>query len=198
VLLGLTTDQKLGLAGTAAVFIAFSLIVALVIPRYRPDFPGRRGLGLFIVVTAILTIAMLGAVEVWAVEDEEHPAAEAVETTETETTETETTETETGETQTAPATTEEAPPAGDPEVGSAAFASAGCGSCHTFAAAQATGTVGPNLDESLEGEDAESVRQSIVEPDAEVAEGYQPGVMPSFDQLSDEQVDGLVAFLTAN
>ncbi|MDF2753103.1 MAG: hypothetical protein K0S82_1486, partial [Gaiellaceae bacterium] len=40
-LLGLTTDQKLGLAGTAAVFIAFALVTALLIPRYRPDFPGR-------------------------------------------------------------------------------------------------------------------------------------------------------------
>jgi mono/diheme cytochrome c family protein len=187
VLVALTSDQKLGLAGTAAVFIAFSLIVALWIPRYRPDFPGPKGLGLFIVVTAILTIAMLGAVEVWAVEDEEH-AAETTETGETGTTETETT----------PTTTQEEPPAGDPAVGEAAFESGGCGACHTFEAAGATGTVGPNLDESLQGQDAEYVRQAILDPDAEVAEGYQAGVMPSFEgRLSEEQVEGLVAFLTA-
>jgi mono/diheme cytochrome c family protein len=187
VLVALTTDQKLGLAGTAAVFIAFSLIVALWIPRYRPDFPGPKGLGLFIVVTAILTIAMLGAVEVWAVEDEEHAAETTAETTET------------GETETTPGTTtQEEQPAGDPAVGEAAFGSGGCGACHTFEAAGATGTVGPNLDDSLQGQDAEYVRQAILEPDAEVAEGYQAGVMPSFEgRLSEEQVNGLVAFLTA-
>ena len=75
-LLGLTTDQKLGLAGTAAVFIAFSLVTALLIPRYRPDFPGRKGLGLFIVVTLLLTVAMIGAVVVFASEDEGAEAAE--------------------------------------------------------------------------------------------------------------------------
>ncbi len=32
--------------------------------------------------------------------------------------------------------------------GAAVFAEAGCGSCHTFAAAGASGTIGPNLDES--------------------------------------------------
>lgn len=193
-LVALTTDQKVGLAGTAAVFIVFALVVALWIPRYRPDFPGPRGLGLFTVITVILTIAMLGAVEVWAVE-EEHAAETTAETTETGETET----TETGETETTPGTTtQEEQPTGDPAVGEAAFASAGCGSCHTFEAAGATGTVGPNLDESLQGKDAEYVRRAILEPDAEVAEGYQPGVMPSFEgQLSEEQVDGLVAFLTA-
>ncbi len=202
-LLGLTTDQKLGLAGTAAVFIAFALVTALLIPRYRPDFPGRKGLGLFIVVTLLLTVAMIGAVVVFASEDEGAEAAEHVETelTETETgpTETETgpTETETGPTETTPATTaEEEEPAGDPAAGEALFASNGCGGCHTFEAAGSSGAVGPNLDEALEGKDAEFVHQSIVEPNAEVAEGYNAGVMPSFQQLSEDQVNDLVAFLT--
>jgi plastocyanin len=71
VLLGLTTAQKFGLAGVAFVFVTFSLVVSMLIPRYRPDFPGRRYLGLFIAVTIALMIAMLGAVEVFAVEEEE-------------------------------------------------------------------------------------------------------------------------------
>jgi mono/diheme cytochrome c family protein len=201
VLLGLTTDQKLGLAGTAAVFIAFALVTALLIPRYRPDFPGRKGLGLFVVVTLLLTVAMIGAVVVFAAEDEGAEAAHVeTELTETEPTETETgpAETETGETETTPATTapEEEAPAGDPAAGEALFASNGCGGCHTFEAAGSTGAVGPNLDEALEGQDAEFVHQSIVEPDAEVAEGYNAGVMPSFQQLSEDQVNDLVAFLT--
>ena len=204
-LLGLTTDQKLGLAGTAAVFIAFALVTALVIPRYRPDFPGRKGVGLFVVVTLLLMVAMIGAVVVFASEDEGAEAAGHVETelTETETgpTETETgpTETETGETETTPPATtapEEEAPAGDPAAGKALFASNGCGGCHTFEAAGSSGAVGPNLDEVLEGKDAEFVHQSIVDPNAEVAEGYNPGVMPSFQQLSEDQVNDLVAFLT--
>jgi mono/diheme cytochrome c family protein len=36
---------------------------------------------------------------------------------------------------------------GDATKGSSVFASAGCGSCHTLAAANSTGTVGPNLDQ---------------------------------------------------
>jgi mono/diheme cytochrome c family protein len=205
VLLGLTTDQKLGLAGTAAVFIAFALVTALLIPRYRPDFPGRKGVGLFVVVTLLLMVAMIGAVVVFASEDEGAEAAGHVETelTETETgpTETETgpAETETGQTETTPPATtasEEEAPAGDPAAGKALFASNGCGGCHTFEAAGSSGAVGPNLDEVLEGKDAEFVHQSIVEPNAEVAEGYNAGVMPSFDQLSDDQVNDLVAFLT--
>ena len=203
-LLGLTTDQKLGLAGTAAVFIAFSLVVALLIPRYRPDFPGRKGVGLFVVVTLLLMVAMIGAVVVFASEDEGAEAAGHVETelTETETgpTETETgpAETETGQTETTPPSTtaEEEAPAGDPAAGKALFASNGCSGCHTFEAAGSSGAVGPNLDEALEGKDAAFVHQSIVEPNAEVAEGYNAGVMPSFQQLSEDQVNDLVAFLT--
>jgi mono/diheme cytochrome c family protein len=191
VLLGLTTDQKLGLAGTAAVFIAFALVTALLIPRYRPDFPGRKGVGLFVVVTLLLTVAMIGAVVVFAAEDEGAEAAGHVETQ---------TETETGPTETTPPATTTAPeeeaPAGDPAAGKALFASNGCGGCHTFEAAGSTGAVGPNLDEALEGKDAAFVHQSIVEPNAEVAEGYNAGIMPSFQQLSEDQVNDLVAFLT--
>ena len=76
-LLGLTTAQKLGLAGVAFVFVGFSLLVSMVIPRYRPDFPGRRHLRLFIAVTIVLFVAMLAAVEVLAKESEEEPNEEA-------------------------------------------------------------------------------------------------------------------------
>jgi mono/diheme cytochrome c family protein len=206
VLLALTTNQELGLAGTAAVFIAFSLLAALVIPRMNPNFPGRRGLVPFILVTAILTIAMLGAVEVFA-KEEEHGAAEGgtettettpTETTETETTGTETTETETTETETAGTTTAEEP-SGSPEAGRTVFEAQGCGSCHTFAPAETSGTVGPDLDEALAGKDAAFIRQSIVEPNAEIAQGFSANVMPQKygDQLSPQQIDDLVAFLSS-
>jgi mono/diheme cytochrome c family protein len=195
VLFALTTDQKLGLAGTAAVFIAFSLLAAFVLPRGNPDFPGRRGLVPFILVTVILTIAMLGAVEVFA--KEEHGEAAAQETTP---------EpppppaSPTPQPQEPPPPTETAPeePSGSPEAGREVFAAQGCGTCHTFAPAGTSGTTGPDLDESLDG-DPGYVRRAIVDPDAEIAEGYSPGVMPKTyeQQLSPKQLDDLVAFLTS-
>jgi mono/diheme cytochrome c family protein len=189
VLLALTTNQKLGLAGTAAVFIAFALLAALVIPRGNPDFPGRRGLVPFILVTAILTIAMLGAVEVFA--KEEHPETEAP----GETTPEPPPPPPTGTTTTTTTTTEQPP--GSPVAGKAVFASAGCGACHTFAPAGSTGTVGPDLDEALQGKDAAFIRTSIVDPNAVIAQGYSAGVMPENfqQQLSPKQLDDLVAFL---
>jgi mono/diheme cytochrome c family protein len=195
VLLALTTNQELGLAITAAVFIAFALLSALVIPRSRPNFPGRTGLVPFILVTVILTIAMLGAVEVFAKEDHAEAGGE---TTETETTGTTTTETETTETEPAGTTTAEQP-SGSAEAGRAVFVDQGCGGCHMFAPAGSTGTVGPNLGEVLAGKDAAFIHESIVDPNAEVASGFSAGVMPQNygDQLSPQQLDDLVAFLSS-
>ena len=201
-LLALTTNQKLGLAGTALVFIAFALISALLIPRSRTDFPGRRGLVPFILVTAILTIAMLGAVEVFA--KESHEGEAAGEPTETapqpepmpapepqEPAPTRPTTTE-------PTTTAEQP-SGSPEAGKTVFAAQGCGGCHTFSPAGSSGAVGPNLDDVLAGKDAAFVHESIVEPNAEIAQGFSAGVMPQdYEQkLSSKQLDDLVAFLTS-
>jgi mono/diheme cytochrome c family protein len=194
VLLALTTNQKLGLAGTAAVFIAFALLAALVIPRGNPDFPGRRGLVPFLLVTVILTIAMLGAVEVFA--KEEHHAAEEPSETAPEPPPSPPGETEQQPPPPMKTTTEE--PSGSPEAGKAVFAAQGCGGCHTFAAAGSTGTTGPNLDETLAGKDAAYVRRAIVDPDADIAQGFSSGVMPQTyeDQLSPDQLDDLVAFLS--
>jgi mono/diheme cytochrome c family protein len=197
VLYALTTNQRLGLGGTALLFIAFALVSSLLIPRYRPDFPGRKGLGLFIVVTVILTIAMLGAVEVFAKESHAAEAEHGAETTETTTTEA--TPPPAPPPPAAPTTTGAAAPSGSPEAGKQVFAAQGCGSCHTFSAAGASGTVGPNLDEVLKGKSPDFVHESIVAPNAEVAAGYPAGVMPQTykDQLTPEQLNDLVAFLTS-
>jgi len=200
VLLALTTNQKLGLAATAAVFIAFALLAALLIPRSSPDFPGRRGLVPFILVTVILTIAMLGAVEVFAKESHEgEQAAEPTETTPQPEPEPAPEPQEPAPTRpTTPTTTSERPP-GSADAGKAVFAAQGCGGCHTFSAAGAAGTVGPNLDEELAGKDADFVHESIVDPNAEIAEGFSAGVMPQdYEQkLSPKQLNDLVAFLTS-
>jgi cytochrome c oxidase subunit II len=84
---------------------------------------------------------------------------------------------------------------GEPATGEAVFQEAGCGGCHTFGPAGATAQVGPSLDDLPD--DPELVRRSIVEPDAEIASGYQGGVMPDTfgEQLSDQQLDALVQYL---
>jgi len=69
-LLALTTGQKVGLAAGAGAFIVFALLVSMVIPRARPDFPGRA-LPLFLVVTALFFAGTLGAVVVFGAEEEE-------------------------------------------------------------------------------------------------------------------------------
>jgi cytochrome c oxidase subunit 2 len=85
--------------------------------------------------------------------------------------------------------------AGDPAAGKNVFAENGCGGCHTFEPAGTSGKTGPNLGETLQGKNAEYIRESIVNPNAEVAEGFPQGVMPSYDQLESKQLADLVAFL---
>jgi mono/diheme cytochrome c family protein len=184
VVLALSTGHKVGLFTVAAIFIAFSLASSFVFPRWNPSFPGR-GLRLFIAVVVVLTIAMLGAVELFAGEEHE-PEAAASETTQT------------TETSPPPSTTTAPSSTGDAEAGKAVFASAGCASCHTLSAANAKGTVGPNLDEALKGKDPQFIRESIIDPNAEIASGYQAGIMPeNFDEtLSAKQIDDLVALLS--
>ena len=77
------------------------------------------------------------------------------------------------------------------------FDSQGCASCHTLKAANATGTVGPDLDAELAGTDAAFIEESIVDPEAEPTKGFPSGVMPtSFGEtLSPEEIDALVQFV---
>jgi uncharacterized cupredoxin-like copper-binding protein len=68
-LLGLSTGHKIGLGLAVFVFVAFSLIVSMLVPRYRPQFPGR-GLGVFLVACVLLFVGMLTAVETFGKESE--------------------------------------------------------------------------------------------------------------------------------
>jgi mono/diheme cytochrome c family protein len=92
---------------------------------------------------------------------------------------------------------------GDAAAGKAVFtneASPACGTCHTFKAAGTSSETGPNLDETLAGDDRQSIYQSIINPNAEITEGFQEGVMPDdyLEQLSEKQRADLVAFLEQN
>jgi mono/diheme cytochrome c family protein len=78
------------------------------------------------------------------------------------------------------------------------FASAGCGSCHTLAAANTTGTTGPDLEESLAPDDnTAGIEEMIVHPNEEVVEGYPANVMPqTYGQtLSKAEIHQLTEFL---
>ena len=70
-------------------------------------------------------------------------------------------------------------------AGKAVFASAGCGGCHTLAAAGTSGNVGPNLDK------AKPPTELIV---TRVTPGQ--GVMPAFaDSLSAQQIADVAAYV---
>jgi uncharacterized cupredoxin-like copper-binding protein len=112
VLAALSTAHQIGMLVVAGIFIVFALLSSFVFPRYWPQFPGSRGLTAFVVVSLALFVAMLLAVEFFAVEEEaearDEPAA-VEETTTTTPTETAPTTTEAAET-TEPTTTATAEP----------------------------------------------------------------------------------------
>jgi cytochrome c oxidase subunit II len=88
-------------------------------------------------------------------------------------------------------------------AGLAVFNQNGCASCHTLSAANATGTIGPDLDKLVSyAKQAKQpltpfVHESIVDPEKYIQPGYPKGVMPpNFGQLlTKEQLDHLVTFL---
>jgi cytochrome c oxidase subunit II len=104
----------------------------------------------------------------------------------------------------APTTTSSSGPSGSASAaGLNAFNSKECASCHTLTAANATGTVGPDLDKLVSyAKQAHQpltafVHESIVDPGKYVQPGYPSGVMPdNFGQtLTKSQLDALVTFL---
>ena len=76
------------------------------------------------------------------------------------------------------------------------FTSAGCAGCHTLKAAGSTAKIGPNLG-TLKNAEAAFIRESIIDPSAEIEKGFQDGVMPQNfgEQLSKQELDALVKYL---
>jgi cytochrome c oxidase subunit 2 len=93
--------------------------------------------------------------------------------------------------------------AGPGQAGLASFTANGCGSCHTLAAAKATGKIGPDLDKlpadaKKAGKPLEDyIRESIVKPNDYIVPGFHANVMPETyaTQLPKDQLDSLVEFL---
>lgn len=96
------------------------------------------------------------------------------------------------------------PGAAPPEVeggpGAQVFANNGCGGCHTLAAANSGGVTGPNLDEVLPGQSEAEIEESIVNPNAKIAQGYPAGVMPQTfkETIQPEEIKELVEYLAEN
>ena len=89
---------------------------------------------------------------------------------------------------------------GDAEAGKAVFtedAQPSCGNCHTYGPAGTTQTLGPNLDEALQGKDAQFIAEQIINPDSDITEGFPDNLMPEDygQKLSEKQLSDLVAFL---
>jgi cytochrome c oxidase subunit 2 len=88
--------------------------------------------------------------------------------------------------------------------GLAVFQQNGCGSCHTFKPASATGKVGPDLDD-LKASAAKAnrgplnafIEESIVDPAAYIAPGF-PDAMPHIfkQQIPSEELQQLVQYLS--
>ena len=184
------TGYELGVLIVALSFIAFALVVALVIPRSRPTFPGKR-LGIFIAVcialfaaqmTAVLLLAEVGEADEHVVGEQPQPEPPS--------------SPEPGPPPSEPPPAEPAPPGppppaggaeGDPAAGKEVFVgSAGCGGCHAFTDAGTTGTIGPNLD---------SLQPSYEAVVQQVTNGG--GGMPAFkDTLTEQQINDVAAYVS--
>jgi cytochrome c551/c552 len=94
---------------------------------------------------------------------------------------------------------------GNAAAGKPVFASSGCASCHTFKPANATGTIGPDLDKAPAADAkadgnmnlAAFIKESIVDPNKYIAKGFSKGIMPTNfgSSLSSTQLNDLVAFI---
>jgi hypothetical protein len=64
VLLGgeLPLGHEIGLVVVAVIFIAFALVSSMLVPRYKPDFPGPSGLSVFIIASVVMFGLMVAAV----------------------------------------------------------------------------------------------------------------------------------------
>jgi mono/diheme cytochrome c family protein len=187
VVAGLSTGHQIGLATVGVLFIGFALISSFVLPRGDANFPGKN-MPAFIAVSVLLFVGMISAVLIFGQESKKAEAAPATTTAASTTTApatTTTASTTTAPASTTPTTTSGAPAAGDPVAGKAVFASAGCSGCHTLKAANATGTVGPNLDQ---------LKPALATIIHQVNTGGGP--MPSFKgTLTPTQIANVAAFV---
>jgi mono/diheme cytochrome c family protein len=150
----------------------------MAVPSRRKRWAGPAAeAALVLVVLFLLFVAALAGFLVGreSAEDDDSPAVSQTATTESEPAQTEAATTE------STATEDESEDAD----GAAVFAEAGCGGCHTFSAANSSGTVGPSLD---------GIDLSKDEIEQQVRNGG--GGMPPFgDRLSDAEIEAVADYV---
>jgi cytochrome c2 len=198
VLLSLSTGHTIGLLLVAGAFIVFALVCSLVIPRYRPNFPGNH-MGWFITVCLVLFVGALLAVNFFGVEQAKKAEAAGGSTQATTMGATTTGATTTG------ATTTSAP-GGDATKGKALYTSLGCVGCHSLDGSKGTGPTFKGLagskvqltnGQSTTADDA-YLTKSIDDPDAEIVQGFSPGIMAAVikpGSVSQADTADLVAYI---
>ena len=88
-------------------------------------------------------------------------------------------------------------------MGEQLYTEQGCAGCHST---DGSTSVGPSwqglygseetlVDGSTVTVDDAYLRESIVDPSAAVVEGFAEGLMPPYDQLTDEQINAIIAFI---
>jgi mono/diheme cytochrome c family protein len=185
----LTTGNKIGLVAVAVLFIAYSLVSALVFPRRYPNFPGRFRTQYF-ALTAIVFLAMIGAVVVFGKEQKTGATASGV-------------------TPGSTTTPSGVLAIGDPVAGKAVFVRETCQTCHVFKAAgftkpESTATLGPDLDnlvayaKKAHYQLSYFIRAAIVAPPAPyVPPGYPTSLMSTDygHEMSASDINNVIAFL---
>jgi cytochrome c6 len=175
IVFALSTGHEIGLGLVGLAFIVFALLSAMVIPRYRPGFPGQH-LTAFVLVTICFFAAMLFAVFYFGRESKASGEAAGATTTAA------------AAATTAATTTAAAPAAGaDLAAGKKVFTTAGCSGCHTLKDAGASGTTGPNLDD---------LKPSAARVAKQVTNGGK--IMPAFKgSLSSQQIQDVAAYVAS-
>jgi cytochrome c551/c552 len=192
VLLSLSTAHTIGLALVAGSFIVFALLVAVVIPRRRPDFPGKH-LRAFVWIAILFFVVTLVAVNFFGAESKEAKATGNGQSTPTATTGSTSTQAVGGGT-------------GDATKGKALYTSLGCIGCHSLDGSKGTGPTFKGLVGSkvqlTSGQtvtaDAAYLEKSIEDPDAEVVQGFSPGIMSAVikpGSVSQANAQDLAAFI---
>ncbi|MQA74358.1 MAG: c-type cytochrome [Solirubrobacterales bacterium] len=175
--------------------VALALIVSAIGLRFE-KFPGSRLVQLGVVALFAAVVVGTAAFAWLEAEDEqqhqhEEALAEAAESNEAGGDEAEAQE------EVGPGVATTTTTAAASAAGAQVFDENGCGGCHTLAAAGSTGQIGPDLDGALKGKTEEFIHTSIVDPNAEIATSYSPGVMPENfgSDLSSDELDALVQYL---
>ncbi|MGZ4400806.1 MAG: c-type cytochrome [Gaiellaceae bacterium] len=197
----MTTTNKIALLVALVVYVSFALTVSMVVPRFRPGFPGARGVRLFVVLSLVLFAGMVASVVAFAHEKPGPPRASTAPANSSATTASTST---TAAPSTSTSTSQTSP--GTAAHGQQLAASLGCSSCHSLDGSSGVGPTWKGLagsqvtltDGSTVSADSAYLLRAIRDPDAQIVKGFKAGVMSSVirpGSVSVQDAQDLVAFI---